>query len=261
MTAVVYSLPFPTNGSVLDGQFHTMMLSSKIPTTKHYNLRLHLQDSIGDLARFSTQVVPSPLSVIKTKSHQFTAMLATRSFEKLGRKQPCPRFTMDDEFEDEVKMPPTRHNNQSQKDVTTWAELQPYIRNPTSLPRPSVTCAICKVYPLQILDISHVTQNRARPYEFATLLRCGHIVGNRCMEQHVTAFYASLSLEKGRRLKKGRAPGPPCPVCDIELCFEECRCMMHGISLPGEDGSWKGVEIPLTIAVTGVIPKACGNCV
>ncbi|KAG6364707.1 hypothetical protein INS49_006311 [Diaporthe citri] len=74
---------------------------------------------------------------------------------------------------------------QTPEHITFWPALERHLNHPT-LPRPRPICTVCfDVMPVLGLDQA-VREDPSYDYERCVVLLCGHLIGERCLDEHVS---------------------------------------------------------------------------
>ncbi|KAL2284343.1 hypothetical protein FJTKL_09045 [Diaporthe vaccinii] len=131
--------------------------------------------------------------------------------------------------------------------VTFWPILERYLNDP-SLPCPELICPVCfDVMVVLGLD-QDVREDLSSDYERCIVLLCGHLIGNRCLDEHVSKH---LDSEDNKYWQDGEQEfwfmPTPCPTCRTRVGCRRCGQSYESACLPASiEDEWVDVSLVLT---------------
>lgn len=143
--------------------------------------------------------------------------------------------------------------------VTFWPILERYLNDPT-LPCPEPICPICFDVMLVLGLDQDVSEDLSSEYERCVVLLCGHLIGNRCFEEHVSKHLEDESNQDWRDEEKELWLIPtPCPTCRTRVGCRRCGKSYKSARLPASiEDEW--VDVSLVLTGPAEPPEFCEDC-
>lgn len=194
--------------------------------------------------------------ILPTTNSEMPSDGPVKSYELSG--SPLVDFP-DTASEDNASVEPQEGDTHTPEQVTFWPILERYLNDP-SLPCPEPICTVCfDMMPVLGLD-QDVSEDLSFDYERCVVLLCGHLIGNRCFDQHVSKH---LQNEENRYWQDEEQElwfiPTPCPTCRTRVGCRRCGELYRRASLPAciED-EW--VDVSLILAGPAAPPEFCEDC-